>query len=79
MIRGYRKMLAGAIVGCLFLAVSWDLCRRGITAGSDPTALGVMCGGIGAALTGIYGTFVWGNVKTHEAQENGDAGKPAGS
>jgi len=51
---------------------------KGLAAGADPTSLGIMFGGIAAGYTGIMGAFVWGNVKVHEAAQNGNSSSTGG-
>ena len=50
--------------GAMYLASATYLCQQGLAGGSDPTALGVMCGGLSAGIAAV----IWGNVQEHRAQ-----------
>jgi hypothetical protein len=69
--QGYRKVLISLILCVGYLAVCYLLGIKGLTAGADPTGLGVMFGGLATGVGAIGGTFVYGNAKEHLAKNGG--------
>jgi hypothetical protein len=64
--RGYRKYRFAMISGLGYLIAATFLGFIGLTADADPTALGIMFGGLSTGVIGVAGAFIWGNT-----QENG--------
>ena len=71
---GYRKFAFGLVNALAYLYACWSLCYLALGRGADPTALGVMCGGIATGVVGIVGAFVYGNAKEHAARNGHAAG-----
>ena len=68
---GKRKFLFGMVSSILYLAVCTFLGMQGLEGGADPTALGLMFGGIATGVGGIMSAFVWGNAQEWRAKANG--------